>query len=65
VALQDRTVLRGFDVCREAGGPRRKVVREFHGVRVRRDLTVTLTPADCAGAAVPVLSGVEVHADGW
>jgi hypothetical protein len=63
VSLQGRTVLSAFDVCREAGGPRRVVVRAFHGVRVQRDLTVTLTPSDCAGAAVPVLSGIEVRAE--
>ncbi len=61
VALQGQTVLRAFDVSREAGGPLRGVVREFRGVVVQKELTVTLTPAD--GAAPPVLSGVEIVAE--
>jgi len=65
VALQGETVLPGFDVCAAAGGPNRRVVREFHGVKVTRDLTVTLRPLDCAGAGQPILSGIEILADGW
>ena len=63
VAVQGRPALQGFDVVREAGGPRRGVVKEFRGVRVRGELTVTLTPA--AGGREPVLSGVEVRAESW
>jgi hypothetical protein len=59
VALQGQRVLTDFDVGKEAGGPNRALIREFKGVKVKGDLTVTLTPAD--GAAAPVLCGVEAH----
>jgi hypothetical protein len=65
VALQGQTVLHEFDISRAAGGPRRGVVKEFHGIKVSKDLTVTLTPADVAPASEPVLCGVEVIADRW
>ena len=60
-----KVVLPALDVSREAGGPGRAVVREFKGVRVGRELTVTLTPDADAAVPVPVLSGVEVLAEGW
>jgi hypothetical protein len=65
VALQGEIVLPNFDVCTVAGGVNRRAIREFRGVKVTRDLTVTLTPTDCAGAGQPVLSGVEIVAEGW
>jgi hypothetical protein len=61
VGLQGKEVLKDFDVVKEAGGPMRGVVKEFRGVRVKKDLTVTLSPS----AGVPVLCGVEVMAEGW
>jgi hypothetical protein len=64
VAVQGVTVLRRLDVSKEAGGPGRALVREIKGVRVRRDLTITLKPASDS-AAPPVLCGVEVLAEGW
>ena len=45
VALQGQPVLRDFDIAQEAGGAARGLVKEFRGVRVTKDLTVTLTPA--------------------
>ena len=57
VSLQGETVLRDFDVCQEAGGPMRGVVREFKGVRVVRELVIGMTPKQGRGS---VLSGVEV-----
>jgi hypothetical protein len=39
-------------------------VKELKGVRVGRELTVRLTPADPVGP-LPILSGVEVVAEGW
>ena len=65
VAVQGERVLTGFDVVKEAGGTDRVVIREFRGVRVRRDLKVTLTPTAGAKRAQTLLSGVEVIAEGW
>jgi outer membrane protein assembly factor BamB len=58
VGLQGETVLRGFDVAREAGGPGRGVVKEFKGVKVVKELMVTLTPTGPAENG-PVLCGIE------
>jgi outer membrane protein assembly factor BamB len=63
VALQGRPVLKDFDISQEAGGPNRTLVKEFKGIKVAKELTVTLTPSD--PASVPVLCGVEVRAEGW
>jgi hypothetical protein len=59
VALQGQPVLKDFDMVKEAGGPNRSLVKEFKGVRAKKDLTVTLT----ATAGEPVLCGVEVIAE--
>ncbi len=64
VDLQGKRVLENLDVSTEAGGPGRGLVKELKGVKVGRDLVVTLTPTDPVGA-LPVLSGVEVVAEGW
>ena len=42
-------------------GPRRGIVKEFRGIAVTRDLTVTLQPAK--PGSVPVLCGIEVRAE--
>lgn len=65
VALQGQTVCHDLDVCREAGGPNRMLVKEFHQVQVKSELTVQLTPAPEASVPTPVLCGVEVVAEGW
>jgi len=58
VALQGKTVLRDFEVCKEAGGAMRGVVREFKGVKVVRELVIGLAARE--GGQGAVLSGVEV-----
>jgi outer membrane protein assembly factor BamB len=65
VALQGRRVLHGLDVSSEAGGPGRGLVKEFHGVEIGAELTVTVRPDPSAGSAETVLCGVEVLPDGW
>jgi hypothetical protein len=65
VALQGVTALPRLDVSKEAGGPGRSLVREIKGVRVHRDLTITLTPAGDAAVPQGVLCAVEVLAEGW
>lgn len=61
VALQGREVLNNFDVARDAGGPRRGVVKSFADVRVDEALVVTLTPR---GSRPAILCGLELIADG-
>jgi len=59
VALQGRVVLKNFDVVREAGGPMRPVVKNFEGVRVDDDLSVTFRRRK----GEPVLCGVEARVE--
>jgi hypothetical protein len=64
VALQGRTVLKAFDIAKEAGGPARAIAREFKGIQAAGTLKVSFEPVgkDSPGAA---LSGIEVIAEGW
>jgi hypothetical protein len=55
VALQGKTVLKGFDVS-AAGGVRQSIVKEFKGVEIRDDLVVDLA----ASAGKPILCGLEM-----
>ena len=57
VAIQGKTVLRGFDIVKEAGGPNRQIVRRFKGVPVGKELNITLKPTT---DREPVLCGIEV-----
>jgi outer membrane protein assembly factor BamB len=61
VAVQGKTVLKDFDISKEAGGPNRALVREIKGVSVSKELNLTFS----AARGVPVLSGVELLAEGW
>jgi outer membrane protein assembly factor BamB len=63
VALQGRTVLDGFDIRREAGGPRRAVVKTFQNVQIGQTLVVSLTPKADSSIKVTVLCGLEVVAE--
>lgn len=64
VELQGKRVLENLDVCKEAGGPGRGLVKELKGVRVGADLTVRLTPTS-PDHRQAVLSGIEIVAEGW
>jgi outer membrane protein assembly factor BamB len=59
VAIQGRQVLTDFDIAKETGGAMRGIVKEFKRVRVKGDLTISLTPRK----GEPILSGVELAAD--
>jgi hypothetical protein len=65
VSVQGREFLTDFDIVREAGRVNRVVVREIRGIRVGRVLTITFTPSRTATIPQPLLSGVEVVAEGW
>jgi len=59
VLLQDRPVLSGFDVIKEAGAANRGVVKEFKHIEVTKDLELRLERAPGAPLG-PVLSGLEL-----
>ncbi len=61
--MQGQVVLDGFDIVREAGGPRKAVVRQFRGIAVSDNLEIELVAQDkklSSKNGVPVLCGVEV-----
>lgn len=62
VRLQDAVVLKDFDIVKEAGGPRRALVKEFPHVQADDALTVELIAAERAPASdsAPILSGLEL-----
>jgi len=64
VQLQDRRILEGFDIVKEAGGANRSVVKEFKGIEIQDDLKVTMVRA-AAGEAEPLLCGIEIIAENW
>jgi hypothetical protein len=61
VSLQDKEVLRDFDVLRAAGGPWTAIAREFHGIQAEDVLHVVLKPGSRSRPAV--LCGVEIVAE--
>lgn len=62
VDMQGERKLRDFDIVREAGGPRRSLIKVFRGVALGENLTVQIVAS--AGSLPPVLSGIEVIEDG-
>jgi outer membrane protein assembly factor BamB len=58
VSLQGKEVLRDFDVVREAGGPRRTLIKEFSPVLAKKELKIALK----SGRGAPVLSGIQIVA---
>ncbi len=57
VAVQGKTVLPGFDVAAQAGGPNRLIVRDLDKVAAGKKLTVSLKPKS---GNPPVISGIEI-----
>jgi len=62
VAVQGKTVLKGLDIVREAGGQNKALVKEINDVQASEQIVIELTskgqPTD--SSALPVISGVEV-----
>ena len=44
VKLQDKAVMRRFDILKTAGAPNRAVIKEFSGIKVNDNLVVELVP---------------------
>ena len=57
VALQGRTLLRDFNITKEAGGPGRVVIKEFPGIVVHDFLRIHL---ENAGPRKPLLNGFQL-----
>ena len=65
VKLQGREVLKDFDIVKRAGGADRTAVVELRGIKVKETLTLEMTPLPSSKLAEPVISGVEIRAEGW
>ena len=59
VVIQNRTVLKHFDIAKETGGSHRTVVKEFTGVSAGANLSLKLIAAETSQLK-PVLCGIEV-----
>ena len=62
VKLQGQTVLKNFDVVKEAGGARKAVVKEFTHISAGDALTLEFTPAikEISSTTAPILNGLEL-----
>ncbi|MBN1458519.1 MAG: PQQ-binding-like beta-propeller repeat protein [Armatimonadetes bacterium] len=63
VFIQGQEVLSGLDVARSAGGPRRAIIREFHGIEIEDDLRIALKPSVPPSSHRPILCGIELLAE--
>jgi hypothetical protein len=52
-------------VAKEAGGRNRSLTKKVVGVEVTDELLVELAPNSAAKIVASVLSGIEIHAEGW
>lgn len=67
VRLQGRVVLKDFDVAKEAGGPRRAVVKSFELIEAAGAMTLEFVPraGPLAASTAPILCGWEVEAEAF
>jgi len=59
VRLQGKAVLEDFDIAKEAGGPRRALIKEFKGIEVKDQLQIQLSPSARSAVRKPVLCGFQ------
>ena len=66
IKLQDRVVLKDFDILKEARGQNKALVKEFKDVEVRGTLKIELVPeVNTPGSAhLPILQGFEIVRQG-
>lgn len=64
VAIQEKEMLKNFDIVAEAGGANRGLVKEFRKIAVADILKIALTPAPGKKAG-PILCGIEIVPEGW
>lgn len=60
VTLQGEKVLKELDPVKEAGGRLRSIVKEFKGVKVKRELVVTFQPSTTAKVGESLINGIEI-----
>jgi len=66
VKLQDQPVLTSFDICKEAGGANKPLVKEFTGIAApNQQISVELIPSAANSkqpAGLPIINAIEVAA---
>ena len=65
VMVDGRESIGALDVVKEAGGRNRPLVKEVGGVMVVEELVVELVADLAAKVQATLLSGIEIHAEGW
>ncbi|MFC1551002.1 PQQ-binding-like beta-propeller repeat protein [Candidatus Latescibacterota bacterium] len=65
IGIQGKTVLEDFDIVKTAGAANTLTVKEFKGIKADRTLTMTFGREDAPIAEIPVISGIEIIAQGW
>ena len=63
VKIQDKTVLKDFDIVKESGGVERDIVKIIEGVRVKDKLMIHFEPSELAPNSRAILSGIEIISD--
>jgi len=63
IYIQGIKALRNFDIVKESGGINRAIVKEFKGIPVKKELDLMLEPSN--KNSVPIISGIEILAEGW
>ena len=56
VSIQNKKALENFDICREAGGKGKELVKTFTGIKAGRTLTIGMSPK----TGNTILSGIEL-----
>ncbi len=63
IKLQGKVVLDKFDIVRQAGGPRKAIIRQFRGIAIRDNLVIELIAQNkdlSSKNSLPVLCGLEL-----
>ena len=59
VYLQDKLVMKNFDIMRENGNQNYSIVKTFKNIQIKNDLKITFLPVK----GQPVLCGIEILSD--
>ena len=63
ISIQGKTVLEGLDVCQEASGPNKVLIKEFKNIKLGNELSIELKANAKATKKETLLCGVELIAE--
>ncbi len=63
LSILNNELLKDFDIVKEAGVPRKALVKEFKGVQAGDNLSILMKPADSSKIKLPVLCAIEALAE--